>query len=254
MTAAVPGARPRPARVLPTDLLAAVVVLGVLTLVHLAAHLGGADRLADATQWLLMPALAAVLAVATRPARTGRSRSRLVRVVLLALGFSWLGDALPDLAAGDTAFLLMVGGFLLAQTTYVVAFWPYRRRGALGRPLLLVPYAAALVALLALCVPHAGPLAGPVVVYGAVLTAMAVTATGLGPLGVVGGAVFLVSDALIALDAFVPGATLPRHGFAVMLTYVVGQTLLVLAVLRRDAADHAERLRRGHPLAAAPHA
>jgi len=220
-------------------MIAAWGVLALLTLVHLAAQLAGAATLADASQWFLVPALAGCLWLATRrPPVQGPAvrRSRLVRLTLLALGFSWLGDTAPDLADGDAAFLVMVGFFLCAQVAYAVAFWPYRAGSVLRRPVALVPYLAAFVVLVAVCAPGAGPLLVPVVVYGACLVAMAVTATGVDRLAAVGGAVFLVSDALIALDAFAPWYDAPAHGFWVMLTYVGGQALLVLGVLRREGA------------------
>ncbi|MDF2807573.1 MAG: lysoplasmalogenase [Cellulosimicrobium sp.] len=219
-------------------MLAAWGALALLTLVHLAAQLAGASALADMSQWFLMPLLAGCLWLATRrtdgdgPAR----RSRLVRLTLVALGFSWLGDTAPDLADGDAAFLVMVGFFLCAQVTYSLAFWPYRAGSVLRRPLALAPYLLAFLVLVAACAPGAGALLVPVVVYGACLVLMAVTATGVDRLAAVGGAVFLVSDALIALDAFAPWYALPAHGFWVMLTYVVGQMLLVLGVLRRERA------------------
>ena len=94
-----------------------------------------------------------------------------------------------------------------------------------------------LVALVAACAPGAGGLLVPVAIYGGVLTAMAVLATGLGRLATIGGAVFLLSDSLIALDAFVPSWDLAEQGFWVMLTYVVGQGLLASAVIVRNAAE-----------------
>lgn len=211
-------------------------VLALLTLVHLAAHLLGAETLADASQWFLMPVLAGCLWLATRrhTADDPGRRSQLVRLTLVALGFSWLGDTAPDLADGDTAFLVMVGFFLCAQVVYTIAFWPYRAGSVLRRPLALVPYGLALLALVVACAPSAGSLLVPVVVYGVCLVTMAVVATGVDRLAAVGGAVFLLSDALIALNAFAPWYDLPGHGFWVMLTYVVGQVLLVLGVLRRD--------------------
>ena len=69
---------------------------------------------------------------------------------LVALGFSWLGDLVPSLVGDDAAFLVMVGFFLLAQVAYVVAFAPDVRRSVVHRrPVLLLPYAAVLVGLVA---------------------------------------------------------------------------------------------------------
>lgn len=206
----------------------------LLAAVHLGALLAGADQLADVSQWLLMPALAGVLVTATR-----WPRGRLVRWTLVGLGFSWLGDTLPSFVPDDLAFLAMVGCFLLAQTAYVVAFAPLVRRSVVHRaPWALVGYGVVLAVLVGLCAPEAGSLLVPVAVYGGMLTAMAVLSTGLGRAAGIGGAVFLVSDALIALEEFVPAWEIPAQGFWVMLTYVVGQALLVTGVV---AANRAER-------------
>jgi uncharacterized membrane protein YhhN len=193
---------------------------------HLAAQLAGAGTAAAVTQWLVMPALAAVLWSATAGAR----RERLTRFVLLALGFSWLGDSVPSLFDGDTRFLTMVGLFLCAQVTYAVAFWPSRHRSVLRRPA-LAGYVLAFAVLLALCAPGAGGLLVPVVCYGLCLTVMAVLATGVHPLTWLGGAVFLVSDGLIALDAFADWYAPPVPGFWVMATYLAGQALIVAGVV-----------------------
>jgi len=210
-----------------------VAVFVVLVLVQLSAEWTGAQDVARVAQWLLMPTLAAVVASATR-----WPRGHLVTWVLVALGFSWLGDLVPSLVGDDAAFVVMVGFFLLAQVAYVVAFAPHVRRSVVyRRPLLLLPYAAVLVGLVAACAPGADSLLVPVAIYGGVLTAMAVLATGLGRLATVGGAIFLLSDSLIALDAFVPSWDLAEQGFWVMLTYVVGQGLLASAVIVRNAAE-----------------
>jgi len=76
----------------------------------------------------------------------------------------------------------------------------------------------------------------PVLIYGACLGTMAVLATGVNRLTAIGGAVFLVSDGLIALDAFVSGFDLPAEGFWVMATYVAAQVLIVAGVLLEDTA------------------
>jgi uncharacterized membrane protein YhhN len=205
--------------------------LAVVTAVHLLAQLIGSSGLADATQVLLMPLLAGVLWC-----ETSAPRGRLVSITLAALGLSWLGDTAPKLADGDLAFLLMVGFFLLAQVAYIVAFLPYRRRSVLhvNRPW-LAGYVAVVAALVAACVGGAAEMLVPVLVYGACLGTMAVLSTGLNRFAAVGGAIFLVSDGLIALDAFVPGFGLPAHGFWVMATYVAAQVLLVAGVLREQS-------------------
>lgn len=201
-----------------------------LATVHLVWQLTGQDVYAGAAQWFLMPALLAFLAFRTR----GTRRSRLVRLTLLALSFSWLGDSAPDLATGNTSFLLMVAFFFVAQLVYLVAFWPHRDRSVLHqRRGLLVPYAAAIGTLVVACAPHAGGLLVPVLLYGLLLGAMAVLATGMGPLVWAGGALFLVSDGLIALHAFAPWWELPLQGFWVMLTYLAAQLLIVLGILDR---------------------
>lgn len=209
---------------------AGLAALAGVTFLHLASVLGDPDGVvANVTQHLLMPLLAWTLAAATTS-----PRSRLVRLVLVALGFSWLGDAAPDLASEGTTFIVMVGFFLLAQATCIAAFLPFRERSIVRRtPVALLPYAAVFVALIALTREGAGSLLVPVIVYGLALTTMAVLATGLGRLAGTGGVIFMLSDALIALGTFTD-VELPGHSFWVMLTYVLGQALIVLGVLAHE--------------------
>ncbi|CAL9443804.1 hypothetical protein SUDANB121_02315 [Nocardiopsis dassonvillei] len=207
------------------------LALFVLTAaVHLAVQAVGAEAWSRPTQALLMPLLAAFAWTAAPP-----PRGRLVRLVAVALFFSWLGDTAPALASGDAAFLVMVGFFLVAQVVYIVAFAPWWGQGPLrSNRTLLVPYAVVVAGLVALCAPGAGPLLVPVLVYGLLLGAMAVLSLGVHRWTAVGGALFLLSDGLIALRAFSPGFDLPLSGFWVMLTYTAAQALIVLGVLARD--------------------
>src|SRR5699024_3424828 len=133
------------------------------------------------TQVVAMPVLGLVLLAWTRAPRT-----HLERWTVVGLGLSWLGDSAPKIE-GEHGFLVMVGLFLLAQVAYVIAFWPRRPRSIVTRgsrawPVPLVAYAAVFVALLAWCLPGAGTLAGPVVLYGATLVTMAVLSTRVHPL------------------------------------------------------------------------
>jgi uncharacterized membrane protein YhhN len=202
----------------------------LVTLVHLVAELTGPGWLEMWSQIVAMPVLALVLW-----SRTRAPRGRLVRWTLVGLGLSWLGDSAPNLA-GEHSFIVMVGFFLLAQVAYVIAFWPFRAlsiasRSSRGWPLALLAYLVVLVVLLWWCVPGAGALAGPVVVYGTVLVAMAVLSTGVHRVAAIGGALFVVSDSLIALNAFADWYSISWQGFAVMSTYLVAQAMLVYGVL-----------------------
>lgn len=207
--------------------------LALVTLAHLAAQLVGHDGASDATQVLLMPAVAAWLAARTAPG----PRQRLVRVFLLGLTFSWVGDTAPRLLDADAGFLAMVGAFFVAQVIYAVALWPLRRGSAAARaPWSLVGYAAALAGVVAVCAQEAGPLLPAVVVYAAALATTSVLAWGLGTAAGVGGLVFLASDAMIALREFAPWFEPPQGGLLVMGTYIAAQALLADAVARRAAA------------------
>nr|WP_281065163.1 lysoplasmalogenase [Brachybacterium sacelli] len=184
---------------------------------------------------MAMPALAAVLWTST-----SSPRGPLVRLALGALGLSWLGDSAPRLAPESLSFLVMVAFFLGAQVVYALAFWPYRHRCLLTRPVLATPYLLAAAAIVLVCAPSAGVLLPAIAVYSAAIVMMAVLASGLGRLGTVGGAVFVVSDSLIALDVF-GVLTLPAQGFWVMITYLLAQLLLMLAVRGAAAEDRIPR-------------
>lgn len=211
--------------------------LGAFALVfatHLGAQLAGAGDLPRWTQWLLMPTLAAAVVLAARgPSTPAQGHANLTRLLLVGLVFSWLGDTLPHFFPG-AAFLVMVGMFALAQAAYATAFWPSRRASVLRTPWVLL-YLASAACRLGLCLPHAGTLAGPVIGYAAIITAMAVLATGINRLTGTGGALFMLSDALIALDTFVPAWEVPGQGFWVMATYGLAQLLIVLGILRAQS-------------------
>ena len=214
----------------------ALTAYALVSVVNLTLIATGNDTWANVTQWLLMPVLA--VAFLLLPPRGATPLPRLRTATLVALGFSWLGDSLPDLTNGDSAFLVMVGGFLCAQIAYIVGFLPHAGRSILTRaPLLTALYAVVVVGLVLACAGGAGPLLAPVVVYGATLTTMAVLSTGLNRWTAFGGAIFMVSDSLIALGAF-------RHwtgvamSVAVMATYAVAQGLLVVGISRFRSAAH----------------
>lgn len=194
--------------------------------VHLVAQFSGADDLARWTQWVAIPLLAFAV-LAARPPMT-----RLITLTLVALFFSWLGDFLPHFFDDDTSFLVLVGCFMLAQIAYIAAFLPHWRESYL-RSLLVLPYVVLIGLLIYLCAPKAGSLLVPVLLYGLALGSMAVLASGVHLLAAAGGALFLLSDGLIAIGAFRPDIDIPASGFWVMSTYLIGQGLIAMGVLRR---------------------
>ena len=197
-------------------------LFGAVAVVDLIAELVAADAVALAARFALMPLLAGYLLVTTP------RRDRLIGVITAALLFSWLGDTVGQ------QVLVKIGFFLCAQACYIVAFWPTRRRSILVRPVQLGVFLAAIGGLLAIVASGAGPLAVPVLVYGASLAVMAVLATGVSRLAAVGAALFLLSDIVLAVDLFIDPGRIPAAGFVNMAIYLPAQLALVLGVLQHQ--------------------
>lgn len=213
-----------------------LVTYALVSLVHVVGHLASAAWLTTATKPLLMPLLAASLLSAV-----ARPLARMVRIVLAALAFSWLGDVLLEVsrfADGDGWFLAGLGGFLVAQVLYIVAFTPVVRAATPPRPplwaLAYVAYGAALVAFMA---PDLGEFLVPVAVYAVAICTMGIVASGVNRWTATGAAAFVLSDTLIALDRFTDLLDWSEGigRVAVITTYTLAQGLLVVGVVRAQA-------------------
>ena len=110
---------------------ATLAAYGLLAVTNVVAVGRTHETLSNLTQWLLMPTLVVVLL--TLAPRGRRPLPRLRTATLVALGFSWLGDLLPDLVPQSASFLAMVGAFLLAQLAFIVGLLPFRRQSILTR-------------------------------------------------------------------------------------------------------------------------
>lgn len=212
---------------------AALLAFVSMTLVHLVAQVLHRKLLMDVSQVLLMPPLALWLFLSTR---TPRLRS--TWLALVGLAFSWLGDSVPRVLGPPLAFWSLIGLFFVAQLCFVAALWPHRSLGALRG---MSPRGAGIVGLVILCLVVAasvvvGPLAGMVVCYATAILIMALLATGLGQAGVVGGALFVLSDGLIALRTFAD-LQLPLGGVAIMLTYTLAQLFLTAGFLGLEETE-----------------
>ena len=211
--------------------------------VHVLSQALELPAVAMATKPLLMPLLAAYLVSAAQ-----RPFTRLVRVVLAALAFSWLGDVLLEVARqvdSDVLFMAGIGGFLVAQVLYIVAFTQLVRASAPPRPpawaLVYVLYGVGLVALLG---PDLGEFLVPVAIYAAAICTMGIVASGVNRFTALGAAVFVASDTMIAVGEFTDLWTLAHNWqrVLVMTTYTVAQALLVHGVTIADR-QHEGRLR-----------
>ena len=195
-----------------------IVVVGVI---HLGAILLAQPDLAAWTKAVLMPALAVGLVVAA-PER----RSPVIMLGVLALALSWLGDITLRW------FVIGLMFFLLAHIVYLVLFGT---RLAVRRVRWwAIGYGLWLVVLLAILAPHTGPLLIPVIAYGLVLSAMAVIASRCNRWVAAGGALFVVSDSLLAGHLFLPNSGIPAADFLIMLSYLTAQTLIVWGLLRYE--------------------
>ena len=181
--------------------------------------LAGADVLLAATghdrqRWLTKPWLMPVLmAGRDRPAQRA-----------LALGGA--GDV-ALLGGGEAAFTAGLVSFLAGHVAWTIALRQRAGGGRLrARPALAVPHVAAFGALNAYLWNRTGKNRIPVLVYSTALLAMSLTALDSGSRRTAaGGALFLTSDALLALEKF-GGLHLPAHEGLVMATYTSAQALL----------------------------
>lgn len=161
---------------------------------------------------------------------------RAPRLLVAALLFGWGGD-LALLFDSDPAFLIGMGSFAAGHVCYLVLFG--RRRSG---PLLGAAYAAALLGTVTLLWSDLpAELRIPVAGYSLLLTAMAYRSSALGRRAGLGGALFLLSDTLIATGvAEWPQPPLPD--FWIMATYLAAQYLLATGALAPRRAYGGEAL------------
>jgi uncharacterized membrane protein YhhN len=184
----------------------------------------------------VFPVLAAVDAVL---AATGRDKARRVTKPLLmptlmldkdrptqrALALGGAGDV-ALLGSGQAAFTAGLGSFLAGHLAWLAALRPHSTGRVARNPAIAAPYLAAWAGLNAYLWPRTGKDRVPVLVYSTALLATALAALDTGRTDVAaGGALFLASDALLALERF-GDVHLPAHEGIVMGTYTSGQALL----------------------------
>ncbi|MEH0651302.1 lysoplasmalogenase [Streptomyces scabiei] len=193
--------------------IAAVADLGALALGLAPGH--------TVAKPLLMPLLAAYAYTRGAP-----------RPLLAALLFGWGGDVLL-LSDAEPAFLAGMASFAAGHVCWLVLF---HRSGRPARLAYAGAYGLALVAAVASLWPGLpADLRLPVAGYSALLTTMAWSATRLGPVAALGGALFVLSDLLIATGV-ADWPQPPRPDLWIMLTYLAAQYLLFRGTLAHPGA------------------
>ncbi len=157
--------------------------------------------------------------------------ARAARWLVAGLGFAVLGDVLLDVR-----FEVGMLGFLLMQLSYIMGFlglgaWT----GLRSRWPIAVAYAALGLGVNVALGPKLGELAIPVLVYSTAILTMAALASGVDRRVGLGGVLFVISDALIAVDK--AGAGFPGRGLIVLVTYLAAQYLIATGWARRVDPD-----------------
>jgi alkenylglycerophosphocholine/alkenylglycerophosphoethanolamine hydrolase len=161
----------------------------------------------------------------------GRPSSRFAWLVAAGISFSLLGDV-ALLKEGQPAFVIGLGGFLLAHLLYVAAFVRVGRLSALVAKVAAVM--VLLTGLLLLTVlPGAVGVRIPTVIYAGAITTMVISALSIrrsalpGAAFVMAGAIlFYVSDSSLALDRF--HRSIPHVSLVTMGVYWLGQLGIAL--------------------------
>jgi len=198
-------------------------------------------------RWITKPLLMPLLVFGYL--RELNSRSFFSLLMTAALFFSWMGDILLMFDIADPLFFILgLVSFLVAHILYIVYF--SRIRSATmsflkKRPLMLLVIVAYTIELLYLLWPGLGDMKLPVVIYAAVISTMLAAAAwqyhklpnSTAWLFIAGALLFVLSDSALAINRF--REQFAGGGVFVMLTYVSGQTLLVLGSIAHLRAAEA---------------
>lgn len=208
---------------------ASILLVGI-AIVSAAIHLYAEYRGPRWLVYVMKPLTTALLVAAAASAQEAEPRYRLA--ILVGLAFSLAGDIFLMLP-GDR-FVAGLASFLAAHIAYLTAF--SLGVGFGSRSALLVPYAMVAIAVMAVLWPRLGRLRIPVVIYVVALVAMAwqattravVDRTQLADAAAAGAALFVVSDAALAINRF--RVKFRAAQALVMSTYVTAQALIALSV------------------------
>jgi len=171
---------------------------------------------------------------------TWKLENGLMKIIAMALTFSWLGDVILMFESFDKrVFFIGLLAFLFAHLRYVKFFSIVRMGEKIklkpGLILLVVVYYSGLIYLL---FNDLHDMKIPVLVYGVVISVMFLLALHVlfiknkeaGKLMMLGALLFIVSDSILAINKFYE--PFEYAGIAIMLTYGIAQLLITLGAIR----------------------
>ena len=190
-------------------------------------------------EYLFKPALMLSLGIYFYKQSSGLTQNKTDKYVLAAIFFSWLGDVL---LMSESKFILGLVAFLIAHIFYIIVFladnkgFVFLKKDRIAFALLIFAYGLGLVGYL---LPYLGSLTIPVTVYAATILIMLLTAlnrwknVGLDSFQwiLTGAVLFVISDSILAVNKF--ATALPMASFLIMLTYGIGQYLIICGYLKR---------------------
>jgi uncharacterized membrane protein YhhN len=167
-------------------------------------------------------------------------KSKVHKWVIAALVFSWGGDVLLMLEPQNSSFFIYgLVSFLIAHICYIDFFQVVKRKEKIKTNwlfvfLVLIYY----VGLIVLLFSHLGELKVPVIIYGAVISTMLALALHMpamkyktaGMNMIIGAALFIVSDSVLAINKFYK--PFEGAGVVIMFTYAFAQLLIVAGVIK----------------------
>lgn len=193
----------------------------------------------DMIQFIFKPLLVGSLLIYFLTA-TKKATSSLKKWTIAALACSIAGDTLLMFAnANELFFILGLCAFLLAHIFYIYTFHQIRSLHHIdGKWYVAIIVAIYYFLIINFLLPHLGGLKYPVIVYGLVISFMLLVAMHLYDLKdnltarylLTGAILFVVSDSVLAINKFY--RPYPWGGWAIMITYILAQWLLVKGIAR----------------------
>ncbi len=172
-----------------------------------------------------------------------RKKKQFTVPVLIAFFFSWVGDNFLMFSVQDELYFFAgVGGFFIAQITYIYIFARFSEKwgkGFLQKHLIVAFLFIAYVAgILYLLYPDLEGVMKPIIfIYALSLIGMSMMALNRNGrvnrnsylLVFLGSVLFVISDSMIAIDKF--STEIPLGGFWVMITYISAQYLIMRGLI-----------------------